>query len=296
MSSMERNNPCWCGSGLKWKKCHYPRLPSSNLSSQALHYLKTYNIILKTPEQIDGIRKACQLTARILDQVCAIAKVGVTTLELDDLAVRLHKEAGAVPAPLGYGDPPYTKSICTSLNEVICHGIPDHRPLQNGDIVNIDVSSILDGFFGDCSRMVMIGDVSAEKRLVTEVSLECLHRSIAVCKPGIPISAIGQAIEDYASSKGCSVVNQFVGHGVGVAFHEAPEIPHHYNTSQILMAPGMTFTIEPMINAGVRSGLIDPKDGWTVRTKDGRASAQWEHTLLITETGHEILTRFVPGI
>ncbi len=293
---VERNDPCWCGSGKKWKKCHYPHLPSSNRSDMALEYLKRYNIILKTPEQIEGIRRACQLSAQILDQLCKAAKEGVTTLALDQLSAKLHKEAGAIPAPLGYGDPPYPKTICTSLNEVICHGIPDTRPLQNGDIVNIDVSSILDGYFGDCSRMVLIGDVSEERRLVSEVSLECLHRSIAICKPNVPISAIGDVIEDYATSKGCSVVNQFVGHGVGVAFHEAPEVAHHYNNNAILMAPGMTFTIEPMINAGVRSGVLDPKDGWTVRTKDGRASAQWEHTLLITETGHEVLTKWVAGI
>lgn len=262
----------------------------------ALEYLKRYKIIIKTPEQIEGIRRACQLSARILDELCMAAKEGVTTLELDQLSAKLHKEAGAIPAPLGYGDPPYPKTICTSLNEVICHGIPDTRPLQNGDIVNIDVSSILDGYYGDCSRMVLIGDVSEEKRLVSEVSLECLHRSMAICKPNVPMSAIGDVIEDYATSKGCSVVNQFVGHGVGVEFHEAPEVAHHYNNNGILMAPGMTFTIEPMINAGVRTGVIDPKDQWTVRTKDGRASAQWEHTLLITETGHEVLTRFAAGI
>lgn len=283
-----RNDPCWCGSGQKWKKCHYPKLPTG--PALAKQYLTTYGIVLKTPEQIAKIRHACQVTAKILDALCQHAKPGVTTLELDELSRELHKKANAIPAPLGYGSPPYPKTICTSLNEVICHGIPEKRALQEGDIINIDASCIVDGFFGDSSRMVMIGDVSPDKKLVTEVSLQCLHLAIQVCKPGNEVWHIGKAIEDYARSKGCSVVNQFVGHGIGIAFHEAPEIPHHYNDVRIPFVPGMTFTIEPMINAGVRDGIIDPKDGWTVRTKDGKPSAQWEHTILITDTGPEILT------
>ncbi|MES2273943.1 MAG: methionyl aminopeptidase [Chlamydiota bacterium] len=285
-----RNDPCWCGSGQKWKKCHYPRLP--NTEGLALSYLNQYGIILKNAEQIEKIRKACHVTAHVLDQLCKHAKAGVTTLELDELSRKLHKEVGAIPATLGYGQPPYPKTICTSLNEVICHGIPDKRPLQEGDILNIDASCIVDGFFGDCSRMVAIGPISEEKKRVMEISHECLRRAIEVCKPDAQIWEIGKAIEDYARSQKCSVVNQFVGHGVGIAFHEPPEIPHHYNDSTIPMAPGMIFTIEPMINAGVRDGIIDPIDQWTVRTKDGKPSAQWEHTLLITETGHEILTLY----
>ncbi len=285
---ISRNDPCWCGSGQKWKKCHYPKLPVG--PELAKQYLLEYGIVLKTPDQIDKIRHACQVTAEILDKLCKAAKAGVTTLDLDELSRKLHKEAGATPAPLGYGSPPYPKTICTSINEVICHGIPDKRPLQEGDIVNIDVSCIVDGFFGDCSRMVAIGKISEEKERVMNVSLQSLNLAIKVCKPGNEVWHIGKAIEDYARSKQCSVVNQFVGHGVGIAFHEPPEIPHHYNDMQIPFAPGMIFTIEPMINAGVRDGILDPKDGWTVRTKDGKATAQWEHTILITETGHEILT------
>lgn len=283
-----RNDPCWCGSGQKWKKCHYPNLPAED--SLAKHYLKEYDIILKTPEQIEKIREACRITASILDKLCRHAKAGVTTLELDELSRKLHKEAGVLSASFGYGQPPFPKTICTSLNEVICHGIPDKRPLQEGDIVNIDVSCIADGFFGDCSRMVIIGHTTEEKRRIVEVSYECLERAIAVCKPNGEIWEIGQAIEDYARDHHCSVVNQYVGHGVGLAFHEAPEIPHHYNKLKIPFAPGMIFTIEPMINAGTREAVVDPVDHWTVRTKDGKPSAQWEHTILITDTGHEILT------
>jgi methionyl aminopeptidase len=284
-----RNDPCWCGSNLKWKKCHYPRLPE-NQTPSAKQYLLNYGILIKTPKQIEGIRNACKVTAKILDELCKHAQEGVTTLELDELSRKLHKKYNAIPAPLGYGSPPYPKTICTSLNEVICHGIPDGRPLEDGDILNIDVSCIVDGYFGDCSRMVAIGSISEEKELVTNVSLRCLHLAINVCKPGNKIYQIGDAIEDYARQNKCSVVNQFVGHGIGINFHEPPEILHHYNDMDIPFAPGMTFTIEPMINAGVREGILDPKDKWTVRTKDGRASAQWEHTILITETGHEILT------
>lgn len=287
---ISRNDLCWCGSNLKWKKCHYPEIPSHD--PLAKKYLDAYGIILKTPEQIEKIRKACLITCEILSELCRAAKPGVTTLELDELSRKLHAKHHAIPAPLGYGKPPYPKSICTSLNDVICHGIPDERPLQEGDILNIDASAIVDGYFGDSSRMVAIGEISEEKRRVIDVSLQSLLHSIEACRPGNYVCDIGQAIEDYASAHHCSVVNQFVGHGIGLAFHEAPEIPHHYNRIKIPFAPGMIFTIEPMINAGVREGDIDPKDGWTVRTRDGKPSAQWEHTILITESGHEVLTYF----
>lgn len=295
-----RNDPCWCGSGKKRKKCHPQDEPtSSGIQSfsegdkykelRALYY-KKYQIVLKTPEQVIGIRKACLLAADILDKICAMAKEGVTTEELNAYANKLHKEANAIPAPLNYGHPPYPKSICTSLNEVICHGIPDKVPLKIGDILNIDVSCILDGYFGDCSKMVAIGEISAEKGLVMDTAYECLMLAIEALKPGIPLSRIGDVIEEHAAKRKCSVVNQFVAHGIGMQFHEAPQVPHHRNTVGILLVPGMTFTIEPMINAGVREAVIDPRDQWTARTRDGKASAQWEHTLLITEEGFEILT------
>jgi methionyl aminopeptidase len=288
---LNRNDPCWCGSGKKWKKCHAPQIPAA-LSQQQVsqYYRKTYGIFIKTEKQIAGIRKAGHLTAHILDQVCKKAVAGVTTQELNDFAHKLTIEAGAKPAPLGYGSPPFPKSICTSLNEVICHGIPDNTPLKEGDILNIDITCILDGFYGDCSRMVMIGNVSEEKKRVVQVSYECLMQAISIVKPGILVCDIGKIIEDHATKNGFSVVNQFVAHGVGLDFHEAPQIPHHYNNIQIPLVPGMTFTIEPMINVGVRSGFIDPKDHWTARTNDAKPSAQWEHTLLVTDTGYEILT------
>ncbi|HEV3269867.1 MAG TPA: methionyl aminopeptidase [Candidatus Rhabdochlamydia sp.] len=281
---MMRNDPCWCGSQKKWKKCHYPKQP---LNEQ---YFKKYGIILKSEEQITGIRHACRLAATVLDKLCSITKVGVTTNELDRYAKELFEEKNAISCCLGYGDPPFPKHICTSLNDVICHGIPNDTPLQQGDIVNIDVACILNGYYGDCSKMVALEPIDAEKRKVVDVSLECLNRAAQVLKPNSKICEIGKAIESYASSQNCSVVNQFVGHGVGTGFHEEPQVAHHYNHSQIPLAAGMTLTIEPMINAGKRSGYIDAKDHWTCRTVDGKPSAQWEHTFLITETGYEILT------
>ena len=286
-----RNDHCWCGSGKKWKKCHFPDLSvMADEGKLTDRYYKQYKIILKTDEQIEGIRQACRLAAQILDQLCKMAKEGVTTNEINTYAEKLHKEAGAQAAPLGYGDPPFPKSICTSLNDEICHGIPDDVPLKKGDIMNIDVSVILNGYFGDCSRMVMIGDVSQDKYLVCNVAYECLQRAIKILKPEVMLHEIGDVIENYVSAQGCSVVNQFVGHGVGVAFHEPPQVPHHRNTLRIPLVPRMTFTIEPMINAGVREGKIDPHNLWEARTLDGKPSAQWEHTVLITETGYEILT------
>ena len=287
---IKRNDPCFCGSGKKYKKCCYPKEPSYSEQELKENYLKEFGIILKTEEQSSGIKKASRLAAKILDNLCQTAKAGTTTNELDLLAQKLHREAGAIAAPLGYGEPPFPKSICTSLNEVICHGIPNDRPLQEGDIVNIDVTSILNGYYGDCSRMVIIGKTSDQKKLVTEVSYQCLMEAIKICKPGLPIFEIGNVIEKIAKERNCSVVDQFVGHGVGVYFHEPPQIPHHYNDLQIPLAKGMIFTIEPMINAGVKEAVIDYDNQWEARTKDLKPSAQWEHTLLITEKGVEILT------
>ena len=287
---IERNDPCFCGSGKKWKKCHYPQTPPRDFKTLAHEYKKRYGILLKTPEQIQGIRRACHLAADVLKKTCAMAKVGVTTNEVHAFAEELMCKAGAVGASLGYGSPPFPKSLCISLNEVICHGIADERPLQQGDIFNIDVACILDGYYGDCSAMVALYPVDPEKQRVVDVSKECLKRAIAVLKPGVLISEIGRAIEEYAVANDCSVVHQFVAHGVGCAFHELPQIPHYANNLSIPLVEGMTFTIEPMINAGVADAVIDEVDHWTARTTDGKPSAQWEHTVLITPSGCEVLT------
>lgn len=293
---ISRNDPCWCGSGKKWKQCHYPQKGNQQpTKSEDLHalYLRKHHILIKNDKQIEGIRSACRLAAKILDKTCELAQAGITTQELNDFAHQLHLDAGAIPAPLHYGEPPFPKSICTSINDVICHGIPDKTKLLPGDIMNIDVTCILNGFYGDCSRMVEIGSVNPERKLVVDVAYECLMRSISQLKPNLPISIIGDVIEPYANSRGCSVVHQFVGHGIGLEFHEGPQIPHNRNKLSIMMIPGMVFTVEPMINAGVRDAVVDQYDRWTARTKDSKASAQWEHTVLITETGHEIMTPWV---
>lgn len=290
-----RNDPCWCGSGKKWKKCHFPVKGKKieTIDDIKKKYYKDYQIVIKTPEQIAGIKEACRVTAHILDETCKMAKAGVTTQQLNDFAHQMHKDHNAIPAPLNYGSPPFPKSICTSLNHEICHGIPNDRPLEDGDILNIDVSIILNGYYGDCSKMVCIGNISPEKRLVVDTAYECLMRSIAILKPGLLVSHIGDVIEEYAHSRNCSVVHQFVGHGVGLEFHEGPQVSHCKNNFHIPLVPGMTFTIEPMINAGVRDAVMDTENHWTAYTKDGRASAQWEHTILITESGHEVLTPWV---
>jgi len=274
-----RNEACWCGSGKKWKACHWPERPRIERNRYS-----------RSDQQIVGIREACRVTADILDQLCKAAVEGTTTEELDQLARELHRHYGARPAPLGYGEPPWQHAICTSLNEVICHGIPGKRALRAGDILNIDVATEFNGYFGDCSRMVCIGEISAEARLVVETSKQALDAAIKICAPGVPIYAIGDAISDVAERQGCSVVHQFVGHGVGLAMHEDPQIPHHRNRSGLKLAPGMTFTIEPMINLGKAEAVLDPQDEWTARTVDGKLSAQWEHTVLITDSGADILT------
>lgn len=276
---MRRNEPCWCKSGKKWKHCHFPKTNRSN------------GVLIKTDEQIRGIRRASQTAATLLRELCSMAQIGTRLRQLDEYSKERHLQLNARPAPLGYGQPPFPGSICTSLNEVICHGIPDDTLLKEGDILNIDVTVELDGYFGDCSAMVSLHPLSDERSKVVKTSKECLDLAIEILRPGIKVGQIGQVIEKYAHSRDCSVVDAFVGHGTGVHFHEPPNIPHFANYSPITLLPGMIFTIEPMINAGVKEAVIDPKDHWTARTEDGRASAQWEHTLLITTQGCEILTR-----
>ncbi len=283
-----RNDPCWCGSNKKWKKCHYPEKSRLNTRKE---YKERHGILLKTEEEIIGIRNACQFAKSVLQELVSAAKKGVTTNTLDALCRRLHKEKGAIPAALNYGSPPYPCAACFSLNEVICHGIADDRPLENGDIMNIDIASIVDGYYGDLSTMVMIGEVSEEKKKVVACAKTSLDESIKILKPGMDLREIGQVIEREAAKEGFSVVHQFVGHGVGLHFHEAPQVCHHANNHKTApLVEGMTFTIEPMINAGRPDAVIDPKDQWTARTIDGKPSAQFEHTVLITKTGYEILT------
>src|SRR5665648_46400 len=247
-------------------------------------------IIIKTPEQIDGIRKSSKLAGQTLEFIAEFVKEGVSTEFLDQKIETYIRENGAITATLGYGG--FPKSCCISLKEVVCHGIPDENTiLRNVDILNIDVTTILDGYFGDTSKMYTVGEVSPLALELIEVTKHSLDLGIQQVKPGNQFGNIGFAINKYVKSKGFSVVYEFCGHGVGVEFHEEPQIDHasRRNTGPF-MKPGMIFTIEPMINEGRPGAVVDKTDKWTARTVDKKLSAQFEHTILITETGFEILT------
>ncbi|MDD2562859.1 MAG: type I methionyl aminopeptidase [Salinivirgaceae bacterium] len=248
------------------------------------------SIIIKTEEQIEGIRQSSRLAANVLKYIEPFVKEGVTTAHLDDLMNSYIIKNGAISATIGYQG--YPKASCISINEVVCHGIPSEKViLQNGDIVNIDVTTILNGYFGDTSKMFTIGEVSEEAIALIETTKHSLDLGIQQVKPGANFGDIGYAIARYAQSKGYSVVYEFCGHGVGIQFHEDPQIEHIARKgSGAKMKAGMIFTIEPMINIGKPRVTIDRNDGWTAKTIDGELSAQFEHTILVTETGFEILT------
>ena len=249
----------------------------------------------KSPEAIEKMRVAGRLAASVLEMITPYVKAGVTT---DELNTRCHQyivnDIACIPAPLNYrgsGSTPYPKSICTSVNHVICHGIPGDKALKNGDILNIDVTVIKDGYHGDTSKMFMIGEPSILAKRLVEVTYECMWRGIRAVKAGAHLGDIGYAIQSYAESHHFSVVRDFCGHGIGTEFHEdAVQVLHYGKAGTGLeMIPGMTFTIEPMINAGKPDSKVLP-DGWTAVTRDRSLSAQWEHTILVTETGYEVLT------
>lgn len=246
--------------------------------------------IIKTPEQIEGIRRSALINTAVLDHVAAHIHEGMSTEEIDTLVYDFTLSHGAIPAPLHYEG--FPKSVCTSINDEVCHGIPDKNTrLQDGDIINVDVSTILNGYFSDASRMFMIGNVSPAYRKLVDVTRECLELGIKAARPWGFLGDIGEAIQKNAESHGYSVVRDFCGHGVGLAFHEKPEVEHvGKKGSGMLLVPGMIFTIEPMINLGDYEIFIDEENDWTVYTADGSASAQWENTILITEEGPEILT------
>ena len=253
------------------------------------HLVPTRELI-KTPEQIEGIRRSGVINTGVLDLVAQEIKEGMSTAAIDKLVYDYTMDHGAIPAPLNYEG--FPKSVCTSINEVVCHGIPsEHEILQDGDIINVDVSTILDGYYSDASRMFMIGNVSPEKRRFVEVTKECLEIGREAAKPFGFVGDIGHAIQKHAEKNGYSVVRDLCGHGVGLAFHEEPEVCHFGRKGTgMLLVPGMVFTIEPMINMGTWHVFIDEADGWTVVTEDELPSAQWEHTFVMTETGLEVLT------
>ena len=245
---------------------------------------------IKRPTQIEGMRKAGKVNTELLDEIGKIIRVGMSTQEIDDFVVEFTKAHNGICAPLGYQG--YPKSVCTSINHEVCHGIPSRLiHLHEGDIVNVDCTTIIDGYYADASRMYYVGEVSPERKKLVEETKKCLEIGIEAAKPWAHLGDIGEAINSYAQSKGYSVVRALGGHGVGIEFHEDPFVAHigKKNTGEILV-PGMTITIEPMINAGVPEVYLDAMNGWTVYTQDHKDSAQWEHTILITEEGNEIIT------
>ncbi len=252
------------------------------------------SVSLKTPQEIEKMRLACRLAAEVLDYITPYVQAGVTTGELDKLCHDyMVNVQHCIPAPLNYapsGHKPYPKSICTSINHQVCHGVPGDKVLKNGDIVNLDITTIKDGWHGDTSRMFCVGEVSIQARRLCDASYQAMWRGIRTVRPGSYLGDIGHAIQSYVEPLGFSVVREFCGHGLGRNFHEEPQVLHYGKPGTgMKLEAGMTFTIEPMINAG-KAGIKQLGDGWTIVTKDHSLSAQWEHTILVTATGYEVLT------
>ena len=253
-------------------------------------YLRNYRIYLKTPHDISGIKTAGRLVVDTLYKVQETIKPGITTNDINRFVHEYTLKHGAVPAPLNYRG--FPKSVCTSINEVICHGIPSDRVLKEGDIVNVDVTSILNGYYADANMTFFVGTCGPEAHKIVEVARESLKRGLGAVKPDNTIGDIGWAIQEYAEAKGCSVVREFIGHGIGKVFHEPPDVPHFGRAGTgITMVPGMVFTIEPMVNIGKRF-LRVLEDEWTAVTRDGSLSAQFEQTIVVTESGYESLTPY----
>jgi methionyl aminopeptidase len=299
------NDPCWCGSGRKYKRCHRaersrvlpgdvaPRrdvpshIPRPDDASSG-RPVRTVEPMVKSPETIAKMRTAGLVAAKVLQTTASALEPGITTDALDAVCHEATIALGAYPSPLNYHG--FPKSICTSVNEVICHGIPDSRPLADGDIVNLDVTVYVDGVHGDTSATFAVGNVDAESGRLVRITEECLQLGIGAVAPDRPVSDIGRAIERHADSAGYSVIRSYCGHGIGEVFHSLPQIPHYYDPrATTVMEPNMTFTIEPMIALGT-SHHSSWDDGWTAVTADGLRTAQFEHTILVTPAGAEILT------
>lgn len=287
--NLNRNDHCWCGSNKKYKNCHL------NFDEKIRAYKQRGAIIppseiIKNQEQIEGIKASSKINTAALDLVAKKIKVGMSTEDINKLVHDFTISQGAIPAPLNYGG--FPKSICTSINDEVCHGIPSKDIiLQEGDIVNVDISTIYNGYFSDASRMFKIGKVHPKLEKLVDVAKECLDIGVKAAKPWGFLGDIGEAVQKHAESHGYSVVRAFGGHGIGIKFHEDPFVAHvGKRGTGMLLVPGMTFTIEPMINMGGHEIFVDSDDNWTVLTKDGYPSAQWEYTVLITETDVEILT------
>ncbi|PJI09414.1 MULTISPECIES: methionyl aminopeptidase [Clostridium] len=285
-----RNDLCWCNSGKKYKRCHL-EFDEKMREMKSKGYMVPPRRLIKNERQIEGVRKSAKINNGLLDLIGENIKEGMTTEEIDKMTYDYTVDNGGIPATLNYEG--FPKSICTSVNNEVCHGIPSENVvLKSGDIVNVDATTILNGYYSDASRMFMIGEVSEEAKRLVEVTRECLKRGVEAVKPWGFLGDIGAAVQEYAESNGYSVVREFGGHGVGLDMHEDPFVSHTGEKGTgMLLVPGMMLTVEPMINAGGPEITIDKGNGWIVRTADGSLSAQWEHTILVTEDGIEIIAK-----
>lgn len=288
LQKLGRNDLCWCGSHKKYKICH-EALDDKLIQYKRKGYVVPSRELLKTQEQIEGIRESAKINIAVLDYVAEKIKPGISTEEIDQLVYEKTTQMGGIPAPLGYQD--FPKSVCTSVNEQVCHGIPSEEIiLKEGDIVNIDVSTIYKGYYSDSSRMFCIGEVSEERKKLVKITKECIEKGLEQVKPWGFLGDMGQAVHEHALKNGYTVVKEIGGHGVGLEFHEEPWVSYvSQKGTGMMMVPGMIFTIEPMVNMGTDEIFTDEEDGWSVYTADGKPSAQWEIMVLVTEEGYEIL-------
>ena len=284
-----RNDPCWCGSGKKYKACHAAFDEKIARFAQEGHRVPTRDLI-KNADQIAGIKESAKINVAVLDYIEEHIHAGMSTAEIDKIVYDMTTSMGGIPAPLNYEGYPY--SVCTSVNEQVCHGFPSGNViLKEGDIVNVDCSTILNGYFSDSSRMFCIGEVSPEKKRLVEVTKECVYKGLEAVHPWGFLGDMGQAVHDHAYANGYTIVREIGGHGVGLKFHEEPWVGYHSRKgTEMLLVPGMIFTIEPMVNMGDVEIYIDDENGWEVYTEDGLPSAQWEIMVLVTEDGTEVLS------
>ena len=289
MHTPGRNELCWCGSGTKYKKCH-ARIDERLERLYTEGWEVPPRSLLKTAADIEGIKRSAAINIGVLDYVADHIAPGVTTAQIDQWIYDYTVDHGGIPADLNFEG--YPKSVCTSINDVVCHGIPSEDDvLREGDIVNVDCSTILNGYFSDSSRMFCIGEVSEERRRLVEVTHESVQRGLAAVKPWAPLGDMSHAVQSCVEEAGFNVVREFGGHGIGKEFHEDPFVGFVGEPGEgPIMAPGMCFTIEPMVNAGAPEINMDDPNGWTVRTADGSDSAQWEVQLVVTEDGYELLS------
>ncbi len=288
MEKPGRNDPCWCGSGKKYKKCHIDFDEKIEEFEGAGHIVPSHEI-LKNAEQIEKIKESAKINIAVLDYVAEHIKSGISTAEIDKWVYDITTKMGGVPAPLNFEG--FPKSVCTSINNEVCHGIPSEDVIiKDGDIINVDVSTNLNGYFSDSSRMFCIGNVSEENRKLVEETKNAVYEGLKQVKPWGFLGDMGQAVNDYVKSKGYSVVREVGGHGIGLEFHEDPWVSYiSKKGTEMLMVPGMIFTIEPMVNAGKPDIFVDEDNGWTIYTEDNSMSAQWEIQVLVTEDGYEII-------